>query len=224
AGGSGGSFVTAAATDAPTYGLNGDASGDGSVSIVWHTCPAPVTTHSVTLDPADGDAPTVLTVNDGDTVTAPHPTRSGYDLTGWYVADAPTDTTGTPWDFTTPVTTDLLLKASWQPVVVTARPRFCNGLRATIVGTKGADVLHGTSGRDVIWAGAGNDRVAGLGGADMICGGDGNDRIDGGAGNDVLSGGTGRDRLYGEGGRDLLLGGAGTDLLDGGPGRDRILQ
>ncbi|UDY22873.1 CocE/NonD family hydrolase [Nocardioides sp. Kera G14] len=71
----------------------------------------------------------------------------------------------------------------------------CRGLRATIVGTSGADVLVGTSRRDVIVGGAGNDVIRGRGGNDVICGGRGKDRISGGRGRDRLYGGPGRDRI-----------------------------
>ena len=36
-------------------------------------------------------------------------------------------------------------------------PPRCHGRRATIVGTDGNDVLHGTPHRDVIWGGPGDD-------------------------------------------------------------------
>ncbi len=90
----------------------------------------------------------------------------------------------------------------------------CDGRRATIVGTNGADRLVGTDGADVIVGGGGNDTIDGLGGNDIICGGDGNDR---------LIGGTGNDRIFGDDGRDLLLGRNGKDHLDGGTQRDRVV-
>jgi Ca2+-binding RTX toxin-like protein len=109
--------------------------------------------------------------------------------------------------------------------------RRCDGHKATIVGTDGPDVLHGTPGRDVIWAGAGDDVVYGLEGNDIVCGGPGddaiygeagNDRIYGGAGNDVIYGGEGNDVLRGGPGDDVLYGGRGDDILGGGPGDDRL--
>jgi TolB protein len=88
-----------------------------------------------------------------------------------------------------------------------------NGDRCTIVGTNGADRLHGTSLDDI------------------ICGLGGNDEIDGGTGNDIVDGGTGADVVVGGPGNDVLLGSAGDDRLDsrdgkrdevdGGPGNDR---
>jgi Ca2+-binding RTX toxin-like protein len=93
----------------------------------------------------------------------------------------------------------------------------CDGVRATIVGTSGSDVIHGTSGRDVI---------AGLNGSDTIYAG---------GGNDLVCGGYGADRLYGQGGNDTLFGGHDLlhraaedglervgDTLRGGPGDDRM--
>lgn len=91
----------------------------------------------------------------------------------------------------------------------------CAGLKATIVGTGGADTLKGTAKRDVIAAGAGNDKVQGLGGKDVVCGEGGNDNLDGGA--DV-------DNLLGGPGKDVLKGGPGKDLLNGGPGKDVTKQ
>lgn len=64
----------------------------------------------------------------------------------------------------------------------------CNGLKATIVGTKGNDRIFGTNGPDVI---------VGLGGDDVIRGRRGDDRICGKAGADVLVGGPGDDRING---------------------------
>jgi hypothetical protein len=70
----------------------------------------------------------------------------------------------------------------------TAAPPTCHGVRATIVGTRHADVIRGTRHRDVIVAGRGNDVVKGRGGNDLICGGPGADRLLGGAGRDHLLG------------------------------------
>jgi Ca2+-binding RTX toxin-like protein len=105
------------------------------------------------------------------------------------------------------------------------------GLRCTMIGTQGADVLVGTGGNDVICGLGGNDRIRGGGGNDVLIGGpgndvltggDGNDRLFGGAGNDVLRGDRGADRLEGEAGHDQLYGGTGRDILLGGPGNDRL--
>lgn len=49
----------------------------------------------------------------------------------------------------------------------------CFGQRATLVGTRGDDVIVGTPRRDVIVARAGNDVARSLAGADVVCGGPG---------------------------------------------------
>jgi hypothetical protein len=99
-----------------------------------------------------------------------------------------------------------------------SRPK-CQDMVATIVGTKGNDVLQGTKKRDVIAGLAGNDIIYGVGAHDRICGGPGHDRLYGGRGNDRLSGNRGNDSLFGEGGKDVILGGVGNDgCLDGGGG------
>jgi uncharacterized protein (DUF1501 family) len=106
-----------------------------------------------------------------------------------------------------------ILGASYERLRMFDDPVFCQGRRATIVGTDGRDVLRGTSGADVIAAGAGNDRIVAGGGNDLVCAGAGKDRIAGGAGND---------RLFGEAGNDVIAGGRGRDDLIGGGGRDRL--
>ena len=98
----------------------------------------------------------------------------------------------------------------------------CDGRQATIVGTDGPDVLHGTPGNDVIWGGGGNDVIYGLGGNDVICGGPGNDVIHGGAGNDRIYGGPGNDVIYGEAGNDVLNGGSGSNIIYGSRGDDAL--
>ena len=122
----------------------------------------------------------------------------------------------------------ILLAVLAAPPAATARASSCGGKKATIVGTRRADVLKGTKRADVISAGKGDDVLRGLGGNDTLCGGDGNDDLVGGPGNDLLEaskgsdgafGGDGDDTLRGgEGDGDLLIGGPGNDGLDGGPG------
>lgn len=99
---------------------------------------------------------------------------------------------------------------------------YCRGVRATIVGTPGNDVLTGTRGRDVIVAFGGNDRILAYGGRDLICAGNGADYVAGGPGSDRVFAGAGKDRLLGAAGPDLLKGQAGNDVLKGGAGADRI--
>ena len=101
-------------------------------------------------------------------------------------------------------------------------PRFCQGIRATVVGTGGDDVLIGTPGRDVFFGGRGNDTIRGFAGNDLICGGQGDDVIDGGGGNDQIISGTGDDTVRGRGGDDTISGGGGDDDINGNGGQDTI--
>ena len=113
----------------------------------------------------------------------------------------------------------------------------CYGHPATIVGTRGDDVIVGTPDKDVIVARAGNDVVRSRGGGDLVCGGPGDDRLVSRArrpgGSTLLQGGPGADRLVAvRSGADLLTGGSGPDKLtstsdhassrnlSGGPGVD----
>lgn len=108
------------------------------------------------------------------------------------------------------------------PPVATTPVAFCQGRRATIVGTKGRDVLNGTAKRDVIVGLGGNDVIRGRGGNDLICAGNGNDVVLAGAGNDIVRGGGGNDRISGQAGADRLFGEKGRDQLRGGGGLDRL--
>ncbi|MER6973807.1 hypothetical protein ABT304_22290 [Nocardioides sp. NPDC000445] len=114
------------------------------------------------------------------------------------------------------------------------------GVRCTIVGTSGGDVLKGTSRRDVICgrggsdiiyakggddlvdAGSGGDHVYASYGADRVLAGGGEDWIHGGGGSDSLNGGTGQDNIWGEDGGDVISGGDHFDVISGGAGADRI--
>ena len=105
------------------------------------------------------------------------------------------------------------------PGPATGAAPTCQGEKATLVGSDGADELLGTNKDDVIVALGGDDVVEGRGGADLICGGMGADRLDGGAGPDRLLGGG--DRLGDDPAGtfligDVLVGGDGDDLLAGG--------
>jgi hypothetical protein len=109
-----------------------------------------------------------------------------------------------------PVTTAPPATTSPAPGPSPQAPK-CAGHTATVVGTKGNDVLIGGSGADVIVGGGGDDIIRGAGGDDIICGN---------AGADVLLGDGGNDRLYGGSGDDRLFGGDGTDTCSGGTGSD----
>lgn len=68
--------------------------------------PKPIT-HKVSFDTDGGNSIDSQTVNDGDTATVPDtPTKNGYTFTGWQL-------NGKPYDFNTPVTADITLKAMW---------------------------------------------------------------------------------------------------------------
>lgn len=114
------------------------------------------------------------------------------------------------------------------------------GVRCTIVGTAGGDVLRGTSRRDVICgrgggdiiyakggddlvdAGSGGDHIYASYGADRVLAGSGEDWIHGEGGPDSLNGGTGQDNIWGEDGGDVISGGDHFDVISGGAGADRI--
>ena len=66
-----------------------------------------INTYTVTFDAMGGDARDPQTVNWNTTATKPEdPTRQYYRFGGWYL-------NGTAYDFTTPVTGDITLKAEW---------------------------------------------------------------------------------------------------------------
>jgi len=98
----------------------------------------------------------------------------------------------------------------------------CRGVPATLVGTRGDDVLVGSAAPDVIVAFAGNDSVFAFSGRDLVCAGSGRDLVCAGSGRDHVGGGTAADRLFGGAGGDRLLGRGGPDLLRGGSGRDLL--
>lgn len=65
------------------------------------------TTHEVSFDTNGGSKVDTQTVADGDTASKPTPTRKGWTFDGWYL-------NGVEYDFDTPVTTDVSLKAAWR--------------------------------------------------------------------------------------------------------------
>ena len=107
---------------------------------------------------------------------------------------------------------------------------ICFGMRATIVGTDGSDVVTGTSGNDVVALLGGDDMYDPFlssepGGDDWVCGGAGDDTLTGNfdpdagsaGGDDRLFGGSDDDVLQGDTGEDFLRGGSGDDFVQGGP-------
>lgn len=70
------------------------------------------TTYTVTFDSNGGSAVTAQTVESGKTATKPtDPTKSGYTFQGWYLGE-------NEYDFTSPVTGAIELKAKWEPVAL----------------------------------------------------------------------------------------------------------
>lgn len=115
------------------------------------------------------------------------------------------------------LTLGMLHPAQAAPTVKTS-----TGVKCTIVGTSGNNVLTGTAKADVICGLGGNDTIKGLGGNDIIDGGTGNDLVYGGDGNDTVYGGVGDDKLRGDAGNDSFYGDAGNDTLTGGEGNDTL--
>jgi len=71
--------------------------------------PSEVVTYTVTFNSDGGTAVTALTVDENALVTEPaDPTKEGYVFEYWYVTDSEVE-----YDFTTPVTENITLTASW---------------------------------------------------------------------------------------------------------------
>jgi Ca2+-binding RTX toxin-like protein len=105
----------------------------------------------------------------------------------------------------------------------TPKVQLCHGKRATIVGTRGDDVLVGTNGPDVIVGRAGEDRIIAKGGNDWICGKSGYDSLYPGGGADHVEGGQDGDRTHYSAGDDVIDGGLGwSDTLDYGSSPSHI--
>lgn len=132
------------------------------------------------------------------------------------------------WRFGAPLVL-LALWVAWGAGEAAAAPT-CAGKRATIVSN--AATIVGTKGHDVIVAGAAANKIYGMGGNDTICAGPGNDTVFAGRGSDLVFGEGGDDAIRGERGNDRLFGGAdddtirgdrGSDRADGGDGTDVVL-
>lgn len=71
---------------------------------------AAVTTYTVTFDSDGGSAVTTQTIEEGKTATKPtDPTKKGYEFAGWYNEN-------TEFDFDTPITGNITLKAKWNSI------------------------------------------------------------------------------------------------------------
>lgn len=101
-------------SDGQSYDFTGPVTRDLVLTAGWQ----PVARYEVRFDPDNGDKPIIRTVTPGDTLPRPaDPIRDGYRFTGWLLD-------GQPYDFSQPVTKDLMLTAGWQrtaPATVTIR-------------------------------------------------------------------------------------------------------
>ena len=91
--------------DGQPYDFNQPVTGDITLNAGWNATPA---MHTVTIDPANGEAVTSYKVQDGARITQPAtPVRDGYTFQGWTLG-------GQPYDFTQPVTGDITIVAQWE--------------------------------------------------------------------------------------------------------------
>ncbi|KAM9865290.1 hypothetical protein ACIFOC_01821 [Leucobacter aridicollis] len=96
--------------DGAAYDFATPVTGDVTLVAGWEE--VAVVTHTVTFDPANGSNTTEILVADGDPVAEPaDPARDGFTFTGWALD-------GTPYEFTTPVSTDITLVAQWEELPV----------------------------------------------------------------------------------------------------------
>ncbi len=102
---------------------------------------------------------------------------------------------------------------------------ICHGKRATVIGSKWADVvdLSGLNEGQVIVTGAGQDNITGTQGHDTICSGADQDLVSGEAGDDYLDGGMHSDILLGKAGDDIFNGGGSINVIWGDTGQDTVL-
>ena len=81
--------------------------------------------NTVTFEPNGGSAVDIQIVVQGDCATQPsNPTRTGYNFQGWKYA-------GDDFDFSTPVTQDIVLEADWTPIEYTISYDLDGGTIAT---------------------------------------------------------------------------------------------
>ena len=91
--------------DGQPYDFNQPVTGDITLTAGWNATPA---MHTVTIDPANGEAVTSYKVQDGARITQlATPVRDGYTFQGWTLG-------GQPYDFTQPVTGDITIVAQWE--------------------------------------------------------------------------------------------------------------
>ena len=71
--------------------------------------PQPVQSHEITFS-SNGSIIDTQVIDDGSTASTFNPTLEGYTFRGWYVDN----TFSTPFDFSTPITSDMTLFAKWE--------------------------------------------------------------------------------------------------------------
>ncbi len=88
-------------------------------------------TYTVSFDSDGGSAVESQTVEEGGTATKPtDPTKSGYTFSGWV------DASGSAFSFSTTITADTELKATWTAEVVTPDPDPVISYKVTVDGTE----------------------------------------------------------------------------------------
>ncbi len=90
------------------YDFNAPVTGDISLVAQWSKDSDPTTYYRVTFDSDGGSSVSPRYVQKGYTMSAPiKPTKEGHTFDGWYLGDE-------PFDFNTPITSDITLKAHWK--------------------------------------------------------------------------------------------------------------
>lgn len=94
--------------DGTPYDFTTPVTGDITLTAGWEKTEEPVTTFTVSFRTNGGTAVEQQTITEGGTVEKPmDPTRDGYTFTGWLLD-------GQPYDFTTPITGNIVLDAAWE--------------------------------------------------------------------------------------------------------------
>lgn len=98
--------------DGDPYDFNTPVTSSITLKALWSKNTPVAKKHTVTFDSGEGSKVDSQTVKEGDPVSKPdNPTREGYTFNGWLLG-------GDPYDFTTPVTKDVTLKAKWEKTKV----------------------------------------------------------------------------------------------------------
>ncbi|MDO5329245.1 MAG: InlB B-repeat-containing protein [Coriobacteriia bacterium] len=113
------------------------------------TSVVPTTTHTVTFDSKGGTAVDPQTVEDGECAIEPTaPTKEGFEFAGWFNEDA---STTIPFNFTTPITSDLTLTAHWTavPTTYTITKTTTEGVASISAQVEGTEVTAAAAGTTV---------------------------------------------------------------------------